>query len=151
VVQSNWIGTTPDGLTDLGASGSQVSFARSFAPSNNLIGGTNPGEGNVIAFGKPGNFGAAGEGILVDGLGTGNRLLGNSIHDNQAIGIDLGAGGATANDAGDADTGVNNLQNFPVITGYTRLANSTQISFTLNSAANTTYRLEFFNDENTGK
>ncbi|HTP09921.1 MAG TPA: CSLREA domain-containing protein, partial [Anaerolineae bacterium] len=53
-------------------------------------------------------------GIRVLG-GVGNTLSHNSLYNNGALGIDLGTDGVTANDAGDLDTGPNNLQNFPVL------------------------------------
>src|SRR5262249_24239794 len=102
---------------------------------------------NVIAFAKPGN-GENGSGVVVKPGGTGNRILGNSIHDNAGVGIDLGGDGPTANDLLlDGDTGANKLQNFPVIVSFTRLADSTKINFILDSAPSTTYRIEFFNNE----
>ena len=52
--------------------------------------------------------------------------------------------GVTANDAGDGDTGANNLQNFPVLTSADGTLNSMVVSGTLNSTANSTFRLEFF-------
>jgi uncharacterized repeat protein (TIGR01451 family) len=56
--------------------------------------------------------------------GTGSMILNNSIFSN-AFGIDLGNDGATANDAGDADTGTNNLQNTPVFAGPQQLSAGT--------------------------
>ena len=77
--------------------------------------------------------------------------MGNSIHDNGLLGIDLTTslnpaadGTVTYNDNLDADTGGNNLQNFPVLS-MARISGS-QISIvgSLNSTANSTFRIEFF-------
>ena len=128
--------------------------------SNNTIGGTAPGAGNVIA-----NNGAAlinGAGVVVDVLGrtgtgsgaagTGNAIRGNSIFSNTAasspltrgLGIDLIGNGPTPNDPGDGDTGPNNLQNSPVLSSATSGGGSTTIAGTLNSAANTTFAIDFY-------
>jgi hypothetical protein len=70
-------------------------------------------------------------------------IQGNSIYSNGGLGIDLGGNGLTLNDLGDADTGPNNYQNFPVLVavlgGYT-----TRIQGNLNSAPNTTFTLDFY-------
>ena len=57
------------------------------------------------------------DGVRVAGEGTVENVSvrGNIIASNGGIGIDLGPDGATANDFGDTDTGVNNLQNTPEI------------------------------------
>ena len=55
-----------------------------------------------------------------------------------------GPPGITPNDTGDADSGPNNLQNFPLLTTVSRDGASTIVEGTLNSTPNTTFRLEFF-------
>lgn len=100
--------------------------------SSNQIGGAGD-LGNTIAFNS-----LTGVAIL-GSASTGNRIQGNSIHSNAGLGIDLGADGATANDDGDADTGPNKLQNYPLITSVTVAGGNTTIAGTLNAAPNTDY------------
>ena len=82
--------------------------------------------------------------------GTGNAIRGNSIFSNAGLGIDLGANtfpdpnGVTPNDPNDADTGANNLQNFPVLTSVTSVGNNTTIQGSLNSTPNTTFQIDFY-------
>jgi VCBS repeat-containing protein len=74
----------------------------------------------------------------------GMAILGNRIHHNGLLGIDLGLDGVTANDALDADPGVNGLQNFPVLTSAASNGISITVAGTFDGAANGTFRLEFF-------
>lgn len=92
---------------------------------------------NLIAFN-------AGNGIFVGTAGTSNTFSANSIGNNGLLGIDLAPVGVTPNDAGDGDTGANELQNFPVVTGAQSTGNTTTISGTLNSAPSTSYVIQFF-------
>ena len=130
VVAGNLIGTRANGT---GAIGNTWGVLLQDA-SGNTVGGTAAGAGNTIA-----NSVAAG---VLATSGTGNRILGNSIHDNASLGIDLGNDGVTSNDSGDADTGPNHLQNFPVLSGATSGAPGS-IAGSLDSAPGT-YRIEFF-------
>ena len=125
VVQGNEIGRT-------GVGNLQYGVAIWSGGSDNLIGGTEPGEGNSIAFNLIGVR-------VMDATTTGNRILGNAIHSNGRLGIDLGAEGVTLNDSGDADTGPNGLQNFPELTSV----EVTGASGTLDSGG-ASYRIEFF-------
>jgi len=54
-------------------------------------------------------------GIEVVGAVSGNTFSKNLIYNSGGLEIDLGVDGVTANDAGDGDTGPNNLVNFPEI------------------------------------
>ena len=63
---------------------------------------------NTIAFNR-------GTGVAVV-TGSGNTIQENSIHDNAALGIDLGDDGVTANHVG-FEAGPNNYQNYPVLSG----------------------------------
>jgi len=139
VVKGNIIGMTRNASSPL-PNGTGIVISSSL---NNLIGGTTPGEGNLIS-------GNAGAGIaLVDSMSFlpgGNRLFGNSITSNGGLGIDLGNDGVTANDSGDGDTGPNSLQNFPVLTSVTTGSN-TVITGTLNSTPEKTFTLHFYQSE----
>ncbi len=83
------------------------------------------------------------------GQGTHHTMRGNSIHDN-GLGIDLDGNGPTPNDPLDADTGPNNLQNFPILQSVEHLepqgSGSTRIHGKLNSAPSTTFDLDFYSN-----
>jgi hypothetical protein len=137
-VAGNLIGTDVNGTSPLGNALDGVHLDTA---SGNTIGGAAAGAGNTIAFNGQ-------DGVSIN-AGAGDSILGNEIHDNgttaQHLGIDLSPDGVTPNDAGDADTGANNLQNFPVLTSAVLSSGGhIQIAGTLNSKANTTFRVELF-------
>ncbi len=133
-VRGNKIGTRADGSTPLPNSSDGVLILN--AANNNPIGGA-ANEGNIIAF----NSGA---GVKVE-TGTGNSIQSNSIFSNGRLGIDLGTTGVTPNDLGDADTGANDLQNFPVLTLSNGAAGGgVNVQGTLNSTASSTFTLHFY-------
>ena len=105
---------------------------------NNTIGGTVAGAGNSIV----GNFGS---GVTIeDDATTGNAIRCNEIAWNLGgLGIDLGGDGVTANDPDDADSGPNDLQNFPVMT-LVVTGGTTRVVGTLHSSAGETYSIDFF-------
>ena len=147
-IAGNLIGTNAAGDAPLG-NGQTGVFLIS---SNNTIGGSTAGAGNVIAFNGTSDFAGFRHGVKISGDTANNQILGNSIHDNADLGIDLSSSVqrndfVTLNDPGDVDSGfgtANNNQNFPVLTSVTTAAGSTTIAGTLNSIANTPYRIEFF-------
>lgn len=132
-------GINSNGL-NLNASNSTIKALeiRNFAQNGILISASdNTIEGNVITSND-------GDGIAIDSLGVKNRITGNSIYANDGLGIDLGQDNVTANDAGDLDTGANNLQNTVVITGAEPSGNDAIVRGTFNGTANSTFQVEFF-------
>jgi len=152
VVLGNYVGTNDNG-TDLGngRSGINIAATSSGSASENQIGYTygeslpsdpsaNAGnDGNVIAFNGDTGIDIGGSGTAVN-----NNIRGNSIYQNGAdnmtdIGIDLNRDGTTANDNGndDADSGPNNLQNFPVINSvnYNTSSGEVTIDYTVFTAS----------------
>ena len=149
VVQGNVIGGTSATL------GNRLRGVDLFGnASNNTIGGTVAGAGNTIQFNGD-------AGVFVDpisfGMPVGNSILGNSVADNAQLGIDLLSSfnsGVTPNDPGDPDTGANELQNFPDITGATLTAGTLTLDYVVDSAtANSLYplRVEFFRADAAGE
>ena len=117
VIRANWIGTDATGTLNLGNAEEGVEMYSS--ASGNTIGGTAAGAGNTIA--NNGFGGSNWDGIWIDTTVTATTIEGNAIYGNAGLGIDIDANGVTANDAGDADAGGNNRQNFPVLHERDRL------------------------------
>jgi hypothetical protein len=137
IVQGNLIGTDVSGAEPLGnAQGIDIGGGV-FVVTNNQIGGTGPGQGNVIAFN-------AAPGIWVQGAASGNSIRGNRIFRNGSLGIDLGADGVTPNDPDDADTGPNALLNFPLIRSVITGPTSTEIIGTFQGMPFTGYEVDFY-------
>jgi hypothetical protein len=142
-LQNNYIGTDKNGSGALGNSGNGVSISGS---TRNVV-GNNPEFKNTVAFN-------GGDGVSINtafqGPATGNFVHANSIFANGGLGIDLvGTDGPTANDAGDADTGPNGLQNKPVLTSA-KNTSVTTVSGKLNGRPNTSYIIEFFSNPSGG-
>jgi hypothetical protein len=152
VVTGNYIGVGSDGTTAYGNSVGGIQIA-DFA-SNNTIGGigvtpgTCNGPCNIIANNGDSTVQSAKAGIYLDlTSGIGNAVRGNVIFNNGAavgLGIDLGTPGANTNDAGDPDTGANDLQNRPVITD----ANSFGlIHGTIDSNSSTSFSIDLYRND----
>ncbi len=139
VVKRNMIGTNFRRTAHLGNGGHGISIEA----QENTIGGTGIHDGNSIAFNS-------GDGVLVQS-GSWNSILGNSIFENTCLGIDLFSPvesicSATANDPQDADSGANDLQNYPVLHSAVSSADATVIRGKLYSTPSATFRIEFFSD-----
>jgi Domain of unknown function (DUF4214) len=119
-VVGNLIGSDRNGKKALGNQGNGIGIVS----SNNQIGGTAAGTGNIVAFNTQ-------NAVLVD-AGINNGIQGNSVFSNASSGIVLIDGG-------------NLNQLAPVLTAaYSPAFDAVQVSGTLTAAANTTYTVEFF-------
>ena len=93
-------------------------------------------EANVIAFTRE-------SGIIVSD-GARNRITGNSIHSNDGLGIDLFGAGVNPNDAGDFDTGPNELMNYPVLTSAFLRSGQLEVVGAIDTADPEAATIEFF-------
>jgi VCBS repeat-containing protein len=142
IVAGNYIGTDAAG----DAIGNEL-YGVMTSVTNNTI-----GPGNVIAF-NGSRFGGPGV-ILLNGTARNTAIVGNSIFSNFGLGIDLHGDGPTPNDQGDADSGDNNLQNFPVISSATVDVTTVRVQYAVPSTtANSAYplRVEFFKADSDGQ
>ncbi len=135
VVQRNIIGADATGTNALGNGYHNVIIQ--LGATDNVIGGTNAGAGNVIAF-SPG----AGV-LLLNANTTNNTIRGNSIFSNGFLGINFSNAPAEANHIGFL-AGPNNMQNYPVITNAFGYAGSTIVLGNLNSLANRSYSIDLY-------
>ncbi len=137
LLQGNLIGTAADGVSDLGNDEEGVRVQNDAV--HNIIGGTASGAGNTIAFN-----GSNGVNVVNDGSSA--SVISNSIFSNTGLGIKLGFGtSVTANDADDADSGPNNLLNYPDPILYWSYGGDTYISYDLDVPAGS-YRVEFYSN-----
>jgi CSLREA domain-containing protein len=122
VIQGNKIGTDPSGTLPVSNGGPGI--AGGSVPFPGLIGGTGPGEGNTVAFN-------CADGI--DLRGAAWTVLGNSMFSNSGVGLNtlLPVFGGPAT---------------PSITTLSITAGTATVSGTLDAAASTTYRVEFFSN-----
>jgi titin len=133
-VQGNRIGLPATGSAALG---NALDGVRVDDDANrNVIGGAQPGPGNVIA-----HNGGSGVGIV---SGTRNSILGNRVFGNGGLGIDLLADGVTPNDLDDPDPGPNELANFPELSFARITATGLRVRGLLNTQNDRTQRVEFF-------
>ena len=139
-VLGNYIGTAADGVSPLGNSGDGISIQGTSV--NAVIGGTNPGERNIIAFNDGYGISSTGD----PAYDTLFSVLGNSVYSNAYRGIALSFNApATLIDPLDSDTGANNLLNFPEDLEYEEDGSNTNITYSLDVPAGD-YRIEFFSN-----
>ena len=142
IIQSNYIGTDAGSSANIG-NGDPGMYSAGImllnGSANNIIGGSNAIDGNVIANNN--SFGIS----ISDNTGNGNSMLSNLIYDNAEMAIDLSADYLPdANDNLDGDLGPNGIQNYPVLTGAYATAADVSFLGTFNSKANSTYTIQYF-------
>ncbi|MBS0260989.1 MAG: hypothetical protein JSS02_03460, partial [Planctomycetes bacterium] len=138
VLQGNWIGTDATGASPLpNQLGIELRDSAHNFVGTDGDGSGDQGEGNLVAFN-------AGAGVIVDGVTSlGDSIRGNAIFGNGGLNIDLEWDGVTPNDADDADTGANNLQNYPDIASE-QIGATTRVTGRLLSQPLQTYTLDFY-------
>ncbi len=134
LVEGNYIGTDVTGTLDVGNAARGVMIQLS--ATGNTIGGAVAGSENIIAFNGE-------DGVRILTSATDNPILRNAIHSNTLLGIDLWPQGVDPNDGGDADSGPNDLLNYPVITSAIESGGNITVNFNLDVPAGG-YRIEFF-------
>ncbi len=147
-IGTDWSGTKPlpngDATAGCPAYCGGIQLQNTSAGPTTIIGGFDPGEGNLIAFNR-------GPGIIPvqDQASNSFDSEANAIHNNANTNIDIGPAGPTPNDAGDADAGSNNVQNFPVIQSASVSDGNLNVTYLVDSAtANSAYplRIDFYVD-----
>ena len=133
VIVGNAIGTDAGGTADLG---NEDSGFRAWDGVTSTLLGDLAGSGNTIA-----NNGRSG--VLIHGTATGVTVVGNSIHGNGTLGIDLADNGHSPNDDLDGDAGPNDLLNHPEIRSATESGGILTVGGTFDVPAGR-YRFEFF-------
>lgn len=146
VVAGNLIGVDAAGLSGVpNVKGGVVVFD---GATDNRIGGYVIAAANSIAFNTD-------DGVAITSVtAINNAIVGNSIYANTGLGIDLGPGGVTPNDADDVDSGSNKLQNYPEITSATYSGDTLLVTYKVPSdSENSTYplRVEFFKADANGQ
>jgi hypothetical protein len=118
VIGANFIGLSGAGTTIVPNGGSGIAIGA--LARNNVVGyaatDTDLTAATACVSGACNRIvGNKGAGIAVTGSDSArNTFRGNLITQNDGLGIDLGTTGPTPNDLADADTGANDLLNFPV-------------------------------------
>jgi trimeric autotransporter adhesin len=129
MVRGNLIGTSPSPASPLPNSDHGIDIAGEYVD----IGGDKFGDpaANVIRFNED-------TGIRVGTTARHVHIRGNLIESNGSLGIELAEDpfpAVTPNDADDADSGANELQNFPELTSVVALPGELQIEGTLDVPA----------------
>lgn len=140
VVQGNLIGSDVAFSADASLGNGWAGIRINEGAHDNLIGGEELRLANRIWFNSLG-------GVAVFGnlsQPRNNAILGNWIDRNAGLGIDLTSDGVvTPNDAGDSDSGANDVLNFPTFVSASYAGGQVSLSYSLDVPAGD-YRVEFF-------
>jgi hypothetical protein len=157
VILSNLIGLAEDGSTAMPNNGNGIT-----AVGNGAVQIGANGAGNLIAFNRGSGIDIGGNANVVarsiefnsirNNLLSGVRVRDNARHTirrnaiarNGGLGIDLAGDGVTVNDPGDGDSGPNQRQNYPVLTGFSINGSQLSVRGTFNGAPNATFALDFY-------
>jgi len=140
-IEGNFIGTNSAGAS-LGNAGDGIMFE---GASQNTIGGTAAGAGNVFANSTESSQGG-GNGIELAYAANQNTILSNSICNNAGLGINFG-NGPTPNQIwppGPTGANPNGLQNYPVLISALSTGGNTTIQGKLNAEPSTQFLIQFF-------
>jgi len=141
VFEGNYIGTNSVSNQTLGNGGDGVRFVGAF--DSNRIGGTTIASRNFITNNAGKGINLASDNIF----SRQNQFLLNNIYNNGGLGIDLGDDGVSPNDGCDAENGVNDLQNHPVLQSV-QIAGGAPPTFEvngfLNSEPDQSYTIRFY-------
>ena len=155
-IQRNLIGTDKTGLKDLHNGTDNNGEGVNLGGQNSVV------KDNIIAFNT-----SDGVKVKSNATGIGHNIGPNSIFSNDGLGIDIvnnanndqgpNGEGPNTNDGGtadDADTGPNNLQNFPAITSATTSSSTgqTKIDIFLDTVPSTNFIIRLYsNPRDTGE
>ncbi len=142
-IKSNYIGTSANQFAVAGNGNAGTYSAGIFLmneSSNNMIGGVNSVDGNVIANNV---FGI----LLESNTGFGNSFKSNIFYNNTEMAIDIDADYTPSGlDVLDVDSGPNGTQNYPIITSSYVTSSEISIVGTFNSKANTAYAIQYYSN-----
>ncbi len=142
-IKSNYIGTSANEVAVAGNGNAGTYSAGIFLmneSANNMIGGVNSEDGNVIANNV---FGI----LLESNTGFGNSFKSNIFYDNTEMAIDIDADYTPSGlDVLDVDSGPNGTQNYPIITSSYVTSSQISIIGTFNSKANTAYTIQYYSN-----
>ena len=136
-IRGNRVGTDLAGSANFGAVQNGILLENGAAQSSIVE--------NTVAFSGQGGVYTAGIELLPT-AGSSNLISRNTLYSNVGQDINLGADGLDGNDSLDADSGVNDLQNHPLLSSATLGAGTLRVLGQLDSAVSALYRIEFFAD-----